>query len=302
MENTDTRSKTGVTWCADYSRAAEEQLCGTAKTVDLWFLVECRGRWERGAEATLPESARRYLATLEFAFPRLRIALIRQPRRNTGPLAVFVAFSREKDSRLYSFEVASHEELGVIDVEQLRLGMPGHLTSKKLLAICTHGTHDRCCAKYGSAIYDTLRRIDPEDVWQISHVGGCRFAPNVVCLPHGIVYGRLREADCAPVATAYREGKLYPQALRGRSCYEKPVQAAEFFLRTALQIDGLDDLALAGASKEGDAQWRIVFQQTGSGRRHEVVLTSEEAAAGTYKNCSATEVAPRERFTLVTCT
>jgi hypothetical protein len=252
MEKTDTRSKSGVTWCADYSRAAEEQLCGTAKPVDLWFLVEYRGRWEREAEATLPQSVHGYLATLQFSFPRLRIALIRKPERNTGPLAVFVAFSRETGSRLYAFEIASHEELGSIDVEQFRLGSASHLTTKRLLAVCTHGTHDRCCAKYGSAMYETFRRFGPEDVWQISHVGGCRFAPNVVCLPHGVVYGHLREADCAPVAAAYRGGKLYPQLLRGRSCYDKPVQAAEFFLRTSLQIDGLDDLSLSGASNDGN--------------------------------------------------
>ena len=57
MPISPTGSAQELPWCADYSRAAEEQLCGTAKPIDLWFLVECPSRWEHEAESVLPAAA-----------------------------------------------------------------------------------------------------------------------------------------------------------------------------------------------------------------------------------------------------
>ncbi|HYW19659.1 MAG TPA: sucrase ferredoxin [Nodularia sp. (in: cyanobacteria)] len=63
--------------------------------------------------------------------------------------------------------------------------------------VCTHGSHDKCCAKYGNPFYRqalaTVKDLSLSHVrvWQSSHFGGHRFAPTMIDLPEGRYYGRL---------------------------------------------------------------------------------------------------------------
>ena len=60
-----------------------------------------------------------------------------------------------------------------------------------ILLVCTHGVHDTCCALRGRPVAAALAARWPGQVWECSHVGGDRFAPNVVVLPDGFYYGNL---------------------------------------------------------------------------------------------------------------
>jgi hypothetical protein len=82
--------------CAKYSRMAGEELAATVKHVDLWLLLEYRGRWEREAISVFPETVRAGINALQSKIPKFRLALIKQTGRRSGPLSVFWAFSREK--------------------------------------------------------------------------------------------------------------------------------------------------------------------------------------------------------------
>ncbi len=65
------------------------------------------------------------------------------------------------------------------------------------ILVCTHGSHDVCCGKFGHPVYDELRQgyaAGSEGqlrVWRTSHMGGHRFAPNLIDLPEGRYWGRL---------------------------------------------------------------------------------------------------------------
>ena len=59
------------------------------------------------------------------------------------------------------------------------------------MLVCTHGVHDTCCAIRGRPVAAALAAEWPGQVWECSHVGGDRFAPNVVVLPDGFYYGNL---------------------------------------------------------------------------------------------------------------
>src|ERR1039457_2886742 len=301
------------TRCAEYSRAAEEEMAGSVKAVDLWLLVEYRGRWDRDAITVFPEAVQERLRALRSRIPKMRLALIRQTGRDSGPLTVFWAFSRERGPQLYRAEFGNYEELS-FDVEQ-----SGSESGEKLFAVCTHGTHDLCCAQFGNKIYSKMRRLSTAqivccaqfgnkiyskmrrlsgNVWHISHIGGCRFAPNVVCLPHGIVYGRVERSDCAAIVSRYKEGALLPPKLRGRSCYSKPVQAAEQFLRSAKQLTDVEELSVTRVEEIQPGQWSMTFLSRDS-TQHQVSLTVEGGWTNTYKSCSATQLSTRERFSLI---
>ena len=105
--------------------------------------------------------------------------------------------------------------------------------------VCTHGTRDRCCGVLGGAIFAQLRTrlqsILPDAVWQVSHLGGHRFAPTALCLPLGVVLGRIQVEDCQSVANAVlmnNPSTLRTDIIRGDVRLSKPAQARALWLRT----------------------------------------------------------------------
>ncbi len=277
-------------FCSEYSRAAEESLAGTAKPVDLWLLVEYRARWQREAIDVFSSRVQERISHIRSAIPRMRLALIRQTGRSSGPVSVFWAFSRERDPRLYRAEFETHEDIS-FDLERLVDPVEGHL-----FAVCTHGTHDACCARFGNKIYSQMRAVSG-NVWQISHIGGCRFAPNVVCLPHGIVYGRVERDDCTEIISRYNQGSLLPPKLRGRSCYSKTVQIAEQFLRSTKAFLALDELNLESEQEVEPGYTTVTFAARDL-TLHRIAVALQDSQTSTYKSCAALELTPRKKFTL----
>ena len=108
------------------------------------------------------------------------------------------------------------------------IGEPG---PPSLHLVCTNGRHDPCCADFGRPVVRALVEAGHPDVWECSHVGGDRFAANVVCLPTGIYYGRVEPDGGGLVLPTTACGLLDLDHYRGRSCYAPLVQAAEAFGR-----------------------------------------------------------------------
>jgi len=282
--------------CADYSRALHEDLTGTAKHVDLWLLIENRGRWDADAPGGLPEPAQAWCRTLRGRFPLMRVAFIARPDRRTGPLRVLAADVRNEPPILARFEVERIE-----DVAQLDVLRPMVLETGPCFFVCTHGTHDLCCARYGHPIFRAMADLAESDVWQISHVGGCRFAPNLICLPQGAVYGRIDPWDCGPLVRSARRDRLYLPKLRGRCCFSPAIQAAEVLLRRRIGMTRRGALRLVTAQEEPPAHWCVDFEVTGTKRVYRVECSREPAGMATYRNCVADQETPRQRFRLVRC-
>lgn len=88
------------------------------------------------------------------------------------------------------------------------------------LAICTHGTRDRCCAKFGFAAFQAARRLfgagaSPFEPIESSHLGGDRFAATGIFFPSGSMYAHLDSVDLEALCAEEAEGRLLPQAYRG---------------------------------------------------------------------------------------
>jgi (2Fe-2S) ferredoxin len=122
-------------------------------------------------------------------------------------------------------------------------------------------------------------------VFQTTHTGGHRFAPNVVVLPDGIVYGRITADEGPAVIDAHRKDELHDLSrMRGRTEHDPPAQAAEVFLRRELGLRGLDDLRLAGTSPLDGGRSEVRFvDPTGAERR--VVVVAEERPALRPTSC-----------------
>jgi hypothetical protein len=65
------------------------------------------------------------------------------------------------------------------------------------ILVCTHGSHDACCGKFGYPAYEALRygyagaSKRQLRVWRTSHIGGHRFAPTLIDFPEGRYWGHL---------------------------------------------------------------------------------------------------------------
>ena len=127
----------------------------------------------------------------------------------------------------------------------------GEAIDGPVFLVCTHGRRDACCARLGAPVYEALtRHVPPERVWQASHLGGHRFAPNVVVLPHGIQLGRIPLDRVGEVVEKVAAGRIPLEFYRGRTIYSPKVQAAEVAARAATGWDGFDGFALA--ADDGD--------------------------------------------------
>lgn len=190
-----------------------EPLAGTAPIEDRLLVVEAPGRWAAKplADCSLPEAARRSLATLD---PRWRVLLARRPDR---PLR------RQQDRRIWVSEpdgTVRHWRVALdAPVRPEELPGTGDPITSPLLLVCTHGRRDRCCALRGRAILDQL---DSPSVWECSHLGGHRFAPTALRLPDRLLFGRL-DAATAPAILA---GKTPNQTVRGPLGWPPAVQTA----------------------------------------------------------------------------
>lgn len=141
-----------------------------------------------------------------------------------------------------------------------------------LFLVCTHGRHDACCAERGRPLAAAMAEVAPQETWEVSHIGGDRFAANVLVLPDGLYYGRVSPSAAAALVATHRAGRLDLAHLRGRSSYPFAVQAAEVHLRRETGADKISAVRLERARREGAVTRAVFGSATG---RWEVSVRTE---------------------------
>ena len=267
-------------FCADLSRTRGEPLGATASRIDHWLLVEYRGAWRRdilGGSLLSPKVKTHLREHLELLRPA-RLLFVKQPeRRAASGRRVLLASTTPGAERLLGLEVEHQDDLRDVDLAGALAGgeAPFSPVADPVLVVCTHGKRDRCCARYGGPLYDALRAAAPPgEVWQSTHVGGDRFAGNVVALPQGTFHGRVDPGDVPALLRALAKRRVDLDRYRGRSAYPFAVQAAERALRETEGLLGLDDLVLLGSERSGDDAWRVRFR-TPDGATHRLDVVAE---------------------------
>ena len=99
---------------------------------------------------------------------------------------------------------ASAPELAERDLKELAAGiMPsfGVVWDDPLYLVCTHGKRNVCCARLGGPLAQALAARHPGQVWETTHVGGHRFAANLV---HPAARPVLRPGQRGPGRRGYR--------------------------------------------------------------------------------------------------
>ncbi len=270
--------------CSALAERLEEPMIGSVDERRRWLLIEDRSAWGShavedlfGAEAVATAKAR-----------GLRVLLVRRregdPAEDASRCAILVdTVTREMASR----RVTDLDGLSLDAAASDPIGDFGARHSEAIFLVCTNGKRDACCALRGRALMGTLADEHGASLWECTHLGGHRFAGNLVCLPDGIVYGRVPPTDGPRLADAYLRGEIDPGALRGRSAWPAPAQVAEQVVRLRTGLTGIDDVMLASIDVAGDRA--SVTVSTRDGTSHQLELRAEAADPSRPISCGAAE-------------
>ncbi|HEY6708484.1 MAG TPA: sucrase ferredoxin [Actinomycetota bacterium] len=283
--------------CATLSRALSEPLYGTASRVRGWVLLEQPGPWGREAvtESRLDPDLGRALDRAAAA-AHLRLLLIRRPGRGASlPHACFVAHTSRGRRWLERRRLDDPAELLELDMAAVVAGERpgfGEEVAEPVYLVCTNGRHDRCCATYGRPLALALAAGHGELIWESSHVGGDRFAGNLVCLPDGHYFGRVGPADADRVVGLHRKGSIDLAHWRG-CCTDPPVvQAAEWFARRRTGLLGVGDLDLLGRERLEGGVEAVRFGRPGGGPLRVLLRATRSAAPRPLTDHSARPEVP----------
>lgn len=260
--------------CADTARERGDPLAGTAAPARRWLLVEHPGPWAVDALAG-SGIAPRVLGHLRHAAAEAgaRVLLVRRPGRAAAPSsgpsrrlwavvdpalggattqgtwgvdADLLAAARALEEAAARAEPALGDEVADVVAR-----------SDPWLLVCTHGRHDTCCAVRGRPVAAALAARWPRTTWECSHVGGDRFAANLVVLPEGLYYGALDATSAVAVVEGHLAGAVDASHLRGTSTDPTVAQAAVVAVHQRLGPLGPRAVRGEEVRVEAPGRWRV---------------------------------------------
>lgn len=251
-----------------------------------WLLVEHPGPWPSNElPADLPAEA---VAVLDGATEAgVRPQLVRRVADRRREVSTVILASCRPDRRWTERRTLTDlRALADLDVDALAGGEPPHFGTRAVdpvVLVCTHGRRDVCCARLGRPLAVLLDAQLPGLVWETTHVGGDRFAPNVVALPDGSYHGGVSVTEVPALAEALVSGRVLPSRLRGRAGMPAAAQAADVFLRERLGETSLQAV-------------RVVASTSAPGGQ-----TCVELLVGTVRWCVNVAARPGSRERLTSC-
>ena len=248
-------------FCSDIARSrADVSIHGSATVAPHWLCIEHPDPWaaREFKNGSLPPRLTEHIRVWTEAVPGLRPQGIRREVRTwdrPGQITVLLASAEtsapDADPILWRARFDTYDDIAALDVPSLveaaRRGATKALQAagfdedpEPAILTCTNGKRDACCALKGRAFHDAIAEIAPRAAWQTTHLGGHRFAPTAVVLPHGSQYGWLAPDDAPGLRTAVRERRLFRfDRYRGCTAYARPVQAAAIAVRQDRSADAL---------------------------------------------------------------
>jgi hypothetical protein len=144
------------------------------------------------------------------------------------------------------------KELGVVVEEGAKALLVRRAPPEgRVFLVCTNGRRDECCSLRGAPV---ARALGARAV-ECTHLGGHRFAANVLVLPDNLLFGRLDAEAAVLLADSLAAGELPLEHLRGRCALAPEQQAAEILLRRELGLRGSEDVrhveAMTFATRDG---------------------------------------------------
>lgn len=291
--------------CSTGSAQAGESLAGSAPHALAWLALEQNGPW--GAKAFTqshldPDLGRAVEAAA--AEHRTRPALIRRPgahpdhhidpnHPHADPRHVLVAFTHPGNTWLLEGIVDRPSSvleldwggLEAGDADAVRRSLPSLVrTDRAHLLVCTNGTRDVCCATIGRPVALGASHRYPDQVWEVTHTSGHRFAPTSVLLPSGTLHGRLEPHAAAGLLDSAERGETVLAGSRGRSTWPMPAQVAELAVREEVGEVSLDSVSVTSHQELAPQAWQSTVSHV-DGRLWTVRVEAHESDVHRAESC-----------------
>jgi hypothetical protein len=222
----------------------------TGSSVRGWLLVEVRGAW--GEDAIHSSALGDHVPPQwkdDLKRRNVRAVAIRSPaRHDDSEVRLFACWTRRPGAQtralVWRRDVGSLAD--VVDAAaELRIGdtppSPWEEAADPVLLVCTNGRHDQCCANLGRPLVRSLQDSRwSQQVWECSHIGGDRFAPNLVVLPSSLYFGRVDPESAPRLLGSLDDGRIELAHFRGRTSFSLAEQAVEHFVRQEIGVESID--------------------------------------------------------------
>ncbi|MFC3284751.1 sucrase ferredoxin [Litchfieldella rifensis] len=278
-------------FCAQESAAIGDPLVGTASHAERNLLISWpRAKWLRSLREASDMPAEVSALIENIAAHGRRVNLIHRQGQPSHVHRIFLM------PECRSHDVPREELASFLhalrDGATLERWQTGTVHGSMILC-CTHGRKDKCCAKFG---YRTYQAIADEaqhheyafDVWESTHLGGCRLAASAIIFPQLRKYGRIGIDDIPGLLRAEATGQPYLPCYRGDSRLSPPEQCAQVAALEWLQARGLRgevSVESESAIAEGNRLSVPVRWQT-AGRQGRLVVTCVEYELIRHDTCA----------------
>lgn len=277
--------------CADAAHERGEALAGTASQASRFVLIEHPGPWPGKAVQAFGSEVRETLSGIG-----AKVLLMRRPDRRDRPVGVrrwAIADPRTQRVLWGTWE----DEADLLAIARSSSDEGAARDGDPLILVCTHARHDACCGIRGKPVATALAQRYGEAVWTCSHVGGHRFAGNVVLPADGTYYGRVDAENAVRLLERHAAGKVDGDHLRGFSWLEPAAQAV------AVEAHRRWGPASAGAIVDGSVeqgapgQWSV--ELTGSQSLPRVITAVVEARTDPFALSCGADPEPATSYTIV---
>lgn len=229
-------------FCSDNSRQAAEDMIGTASNHQTYILVECPPPWDSEAlnSKWVPENLQ--VLIKEVKRKKLPITFLLIANNLSHKINSTTLLFYEKKEGLSNgyqkleFKLENIEQVAAVVRKWLRNELSNYTGEKSVtrdILVCTHGSHDKCCSRYGNPFYFHAMAsifssaLDNVRLWRSSHFGGHRFAPTAIDFPDGRYYGALEQESFKSILTRSGDIKCLNKVYRGWGFLPNAIQALE---------------------------------------------------------------------------
>ncbi len=216
--------------CSDFSLKQHEDTAGSAPSWDRMLIFTLASPWASKIENSLyfPEKLRMLMKN-KVNIEGLRIQCIFPDDDYAQNGISKVLFYQKSINNGYVNDYNKTEF--DIPISELNVMIPeiinGKFNTKVLsqskhtrdLFVCTHGNRDACCGTQGFVIYEKLKKMFRDNsnvrIWRISHLGGHRFAPNLLDMPQGRIWARFDEEEVLSIIQSKMDSEIVNKCYRG---------------------------------------------------------------------------------------
>lgn len=234
----DTTKNKEIYFCSAASRYFKEQLNGTAANSAAFILIEYNNPFpQKIIEANIDKEWFKKIQQVAKTY-KGKVLLVRNKTTNANSCKITFI-----DCNRYSYFTISTTTEAYISID-----LASHISSPETVwlndpffLVCTNGKKDKCCSKFGLPVFKFFESFNTDvPVWESSHVGGDRFAANVIAMPYGIYYGHVAVEDVGHILVRTLLKKIYKNNYRGLSRRSFFEQSIECYIRDFLRNYDID--------------------------------------------------------------